>query len=140
MISSSGTGIISPGRVPTATSSATHFGRDAGDLVGWYFADITSDGYADVFQLAARPEHRRAAMITLLHDLDDRGVVDVSGDAPLELLFDLEGLGCQLTTNRATTAVHTSDPGILAAFRANRVWLSALEGEYLLNPPAAVRQ
>ena len=111
-----------------------------GDLVGWYFADIANDGYADVFQFVARPEHRHAALIAMLHDLNGHGVVDLSGDAPLDLLFDLEGLGCELTTDLATTSVHSSDPEILDAFRANRVWLSALEGEYLLNPPAAVRQ
>ncbi len=111
-----------------------------GDVVGWYIDEIEDDGWARVLQFVARPEHRQAVFVSMLHDLDEREAVDVVGDLPLDLLYDAEVAGCRLSSDTATTSVHASDDRLLEVFRRNRAWLSAIEGEFLLNPPAAVRR
>lgn len=122
----------------TIVASAVLSRGGGGDVVGWYIVDIAEGGVADVVQFIALPAFRAGALLLLLHDLRGRGVVSASGDLPLSMLYDADGLGCRTTAADAATSVHTDDPGIAAAFRHDRVWLSAIEGEYLMDPPAAV--
>ncbi len=109
-----------------------------GDVVGWYVVDINDYGDADVVQFLATPAQQRTVLLALLHDLRERGVVRVEGDLPLSMLYDAEMLGCRPTALDAATSVKTSNPDVLDAFHRGAVWMSALEGEYLMDPPAAV--
>ena len=109
-----------------------------GDVVGWYIVDINHLGDADVVQLLATPAQQRAVMLAMLHELREREVVRVEGDLPLSMLYDAEMLGCRPTAADATTSVKTANTDVLEAFRRGAVWLSALEGEFLMDPPAAV--
>lgn len=124
---------------PNSLVARTALVSRRGDVVGWYIADIDADGVAQVLQFVARPEHQRAVFVSMLHDLDEREVDEAIGDLPMSLLYDVEGTGCRLSSDLATTSVHASDDRLIELFRHNRAWLSAIEGEFLLNPPAAVR-
>lgn len=108
-----------------------------GDVVGWFIVDIEPEGKAEVLQMVVRPEHQRPALVDLLHELRERGVVTVGGELPMSLIYDLEELGCAITSANSTTSVHSTRTGILEAFANGRVLLSHLEGEFLVNPPAS---
>lgn len=129
--------LIAKSRVNSTIVSNAVLNRK-GDVVGWYIVDINGYGDADAVQFLAAPAQQRSVLLAMLHELRDRGVVRVAGDLPLSMLYDAEMLGCSPMATDAATSVKTSNPDIVDAFHRGAVWMSAIEGEYLMDPPAAV--
>ncbi len=109
-----------------------------GDLVAWYIVLLRTDDRAEVVQFVANKAVQRMAFIHLLHDIADTEHISAAGRLPPNLFYDVEGLGCVVTTNSATVAVHAKNPRVLETFRQGRSWLTSMEGETLINPVWAV--
>ena|GEM_PF-5826107 len=109
-----------------------------GDVVGWYLFFVDPHKRAEVVQFVAKRPAQRMAFLHLLHDLSETDAMDASGRLPLSLLYDIEDLGCKITTHEASTAIHTESSEIRSAFTQNKVWLSGLEGEVLISPLTTV--
>ena len=108
------------------------------DVVGWYIADINGSKDADVLEFIAAPAHGRTVMLSLFHDLVANDTIRATGDLPMSLLSDADMLGCQVLTENAATLVTSSNPDVIDAFRRGSVWMGALEGEFILDPPSAI--
>lgn len=109
-----------------------------GQILGWYIAAIDGDSSAEVLQFIAKPQAQRHGFVSMLHDLREQEVVSAEGELPPGLLHDANGLVSLFSTGMTATSVHSHDAAPLEAFERNRVWLSSLEGEALLNPVASV--
>ncbi len=111
-----------------------------GDVVGWYIVDIDDIGFAEVIEFASLPQQHRAAKLVMLHDLMEHDVVITQGNLHPENLYDTDSLGGTVITEHATTSVSARDDALLEAFRRNRASLNAVEGEFLIDPTAAVER
>jgi len=109
-----------------------------GTPVGWYIVDIDTHGFGDVVQMVGVVGQERLVLLHLLHEARRAGAVAVEGDLSLDMLFDVDDFDCEISAERTAKSVHSRDPKLVDAFRSGRAFLTQLEGEFLLWPPASV--
>lgn len=113
--------------------SAVVVRNSQGRLLGWYIYDLCSGGTARVAQIAARQNNAATVINHLFARVFDEGAGAVAGRLQPRFQQVLIDQGCLFRGRSSYTLIHTTDPGIAAAYRSGSAWLSALDGETSLN-------
>jgi hypothetical protein len=123
---------------PNGPTIRTGVTTKRGRFVGWYIVHLADSGRAEVVQFAALPEAQPGVLACLFRDIAAKGAITVRGDLSPQVAFDLSDLGCSLRTGHAALSVQSPHDEILDTFRRGSAFVSGVEGEYLLDPIAAV--
>jgi hypothetical protein len=111
--------------------------RDEGrNMVGWYLYYVRPGAIGEVVQVCGKPDLYRNALGHLFQDAREQGVIALHGVAEYRKIADFSDQGCFFTCRGGWTLAHSRRSELLDILQRGDAFLSRLDGEWCLNPPA----
>lgn len=109
---------------------------ESGNSIGWYLYYARPGAIGEVVQVCGRPDLFKAVLEHLFQDAREHRVIALHGVAEYRRISDFSDQGCFFTCRGGWTLAHSRRPELLDVLERGDAFLSRLDGEWCLNPPA----
>ena len=108
--------------------------RDAdGELVGWYLYELNADGLGEVLQVVGRKKSFGEVLDHLFYHSWRNGAIALSGRLDPRFAQEFSDKYCFFNCDGPWTLTHSRKPEVLQAIYQGDLFLTRLEGEWLMR-------
>jgi hypothetical protein len=108
--------------------------RDADDeLVGWYLYELNADGLGEVLQVVGRKKSFGEVLDNLFYHGWRNGAIALSGRLDPKFAQEFSDKYCFFNCGGPWTLTHSKNPEVLRAIYKGDMFLTRLEGEWLMR-------
>jgi hypothetical protein len=104
-----------------------------GELVGWYLYELRSDGLGEVLQIVGRRESFGEVLNHLFYHGRMNGAIALSGRLDPKFAQEFSDKYCFFNCGGPWTLTHSRNPDVLRAIYQGDMFLTRLEGEWLMR-------
>jgi hypothetical protein len=107
--------------------------NDDGEMVGWYLYELSADGMGEVLQIVGRRNSFGEVLDHLFYHGRKNGAVALSGRLDPKFAQEFSDKYCFFNCGGPWTLTHSRNPEILQAIYQGDMFLTRLEGEWLMR-------
>jgi hypothetical protein len=107
--------------------------NDDGELVGWYLYELSVDGMGEVLQIVGRRKSFGEVLDHLFYHGWRNGAIALSGRLDPKFAQEFSDKNCFFNCGGPWTLTHSRNPEILQAIYQGDLFLTRLEGEWLMR-------
>jgi hypothetical protein len=104
-----------------------------GELVGWYLYELSADGFGEVLQIVGRRKSFGEVLNHLFYHGWRNGAIALSGRLDPKFAQEFSDKNCFFNCGGPWTLTHSKNPEILQAIYQGDLFLTRLEGEWLMR-------
>jgi hypothetical protein len=106
---------------------------DDGELVGWYLYELGADGVGEVLQVVGRKKSFGEVLDHLFYHSWRNGAIALSGRLDPKFAQEFSDKNCFFNCDGPWTLTHSRNPEILQSIYQGDLFLTRLEGEWLMR-------
>jgi hypothetical protein len=106
---------------------------DDGELVGWYLYELGADGLGEVLQVVGRKKSFGEVLDHLFYHSWRNGAIALSGRLDPKFAQEFSDKNCFFNCDGPWTLTHSRNPEILQSIYQGDLFLTRLEGEWLMR-------